>query len=139
MGGLVADHRPVSWARRRALDAVMAWIRDRERHSPPILGPEREYVDGNGITTISGAGKVYASEAVDRMEKLLVDLAVPDLAREHGEMLALLREFVRYEYQATTEADYLDTPEGETSWVHTAAPKARGLIERIEERTKGGV
>jgi hypothetical protein len=51
----------------------MAWIRERERGHTLPAGPEREYVDYEGVTTITGAGKVYSSEAVDRMERLLVE------------------------------------------------------------------
>lgn len=119
----MGDARPVTWARRRALDAVMAWVRDRERNSPPILGPEREYVEGvTGVTTISGAGKVYASEAVDRMERLLVELKVPELA-------AALR----------------DTLNAMLAWADEWGPgmkekheRYRALLAQIEELARGG-
>lgn len=72
----IEPEKPATPARRIALDCVMAWVREREKRGPARAGhPEREHVDGmTGLRTISGAGKVYASEAVDVIEKLVEGL-----------------------------------------------------------------
>jgi hypothetical protein len=85
--------KPVSWARRRALNAVKQWAEDRGGTT------EREYVTSEGETTISGGGKVYCYEAVERMEK-----AFDELERCHTILRALV-ERTAHEYHCCPGTD----------------------------------